>query len=258
MATERVEDASAAPTPSSDRLVRPTGEWGAGTALNGVQFDDSVASRHWRFDAEEYENVYVVGDVHGCIDELRTLWDRLDPTPREMVVFVGDLIRKGPASTDVVEFVASRPNAVSVRGNNETKVLRGEVDPAPFEPVVGDIESMPLVVSWGDSMAVHGGVDTRRALSAQSPADLLETRAIPPENGYDGPFWFKQYDGPGRAFFGHTVLDSPFVSDSAVGLDTGCVYGGELTAYDCKHSRFISVPAERTYQERADEKILSF
>ena len=77
-----------------------------------------------------------------------------------------------------------------------------------------------------------------------------------PEAGYDGPFWFEQYEGPSRVFFGHTVLDEPVVSDHAVGLDTGCVYGGALTAYDLKCDELVSVPAEREYQARADRKII--
>jgi serine/threonine protein phosphatase 1 len=242
--------------PPSDRFVRPVREWGTETSLADASFSDAIAKHHWRFDADEYDNVYVVGDVHGCLDELRTLWGRIGPTADEMVVFVGDLVRKGPASADVVEFVSSRPNAVSVRGNNETKILDNQVDTTPFEPVMADIASLPLVVSWDDSLAVHGGIDTRRSLSDQQPHDILETRAIPPENGYDGPFWFEQYDGPGRVFFGHTVLAEPFVSEGAVGLDTGCVYGGELTAYDCNREECISVPANKTYEQRADDKIL--
>jgi serine/threonine protein phosphatase 1 len=242
--------------PPNDRFVRPSGEWGSETALSDVSFDETVRRHHWRFDADAYDNVYVVGDVHGCIDELRTLWDRLDPSPDEMVVFVGDLVRKGPDSAAVVEFVASQPNAVSVRGNNEAKVLDNEVDTAPFESVLVDIASLPLVVSWGDSLAVHGGIDTRHPLSDQRPHDVLESRAIPPENGYGGPFWFEQYDGPGRVFFGHTVLESPFVSETAVGLDTGCVYGGALTAYDCQREECLRVPAQETYQQRSDDKVL--
>jgi len=220
-------------------------------------FDGEIASKHRRLAAVEYENVYVVGDVHGCIAELRTLWDRLDIGPSDMVVFVGDLVRKGPASVDVVEFVHSRPNAVSVRGNNEAKLIHDRVDTTPFESVTEIIASFPLAVSWADSMAVHGGVDPRRTLREHGPSDLLEMRAVPPENGYDGPFWFELYGGGPRVFFGHTVLEAPFVSDSAVGLDTGCVYGGALTAYDCTQERTVSVPAERTYQQRPDHKILA-
>jgi diadenosine tetraphosphatase ApaH/serine/threonine PP2A family protein phosphatase len=81
-------------------------------------------------------------------------------------------------------------------------------------------------------------------------------RAVPPQNGYSGPFWFEGYEGPPRVFFGHTVLERPLETEAAVGLDTGCVYGGELTAYDCTRDRFVSVPAEAAYRQRAHEKVL--
>jgi serine/threonine protein phosphatase 1 len=56
-------------------------------------------------------------------------------------------------------------------------------------------------------------------------------------------------------FFGHTVMDGPVATDHAVGLDTGCVYGGGLTAYDVRGDEFVTVPSEE-YQRRADRKIL--
>lgn len=219
-------------------------------------FDRGVERHHLRYDASEYDDIYVVGDVHGCIRELRRLWERLSPSGDDLVVFVGDLVRKGPESVAVIEFVAERANAVSIRGNNEAKVLEGRVETDPFDPVREEIRSFPLVVSWDNAMAVHGGVHPERPLSAHDDSDLLETRSIPPGNGYDGPFWFDLYRGPPRVFFGHTVMATPFTGEWAVGLDTGCVYGGELTAYDYRHDEVISVPAERTYQSRSEEKIL--
>ncbi len=221
-----------------------------------VQFGPSIEPFHQRFDPTRVDDVYVVGDVHGCIDELRALWRRLDPDDGDLVVFVGDLVRKGPDSAAVVEFVAARDNAVSVRGNNEAKVLSGAVDPPWAGAVVSTLAALPLVVSWGDGMVVHGGVHPDRPFVEHDREDLLELRAIPPGNGYDGPFWFDRYDDQPRVFFGHTVLEAPYVSDGAVGLDTGCVYGGALTAYDTRRDRTISVPAEETYRERDHEKIL--
>lgn len=221
-----------------------------------LNFNSEIEQEHTRYNADEYDEIYVVGDVHGCITELRALWDELSPTDNDLVVFVGDLVRKGPASTEVVEFVASQSNAVSVRGNNESKILRERIDTDPFEPIQDEIESLPLVISWDEVMVVHGGVYPKWSLSDHGPIDLLETRSVPPTNGYDGPFWFDLYQGPPRVFFGHTVLDDPFVGEWAVGLDTGCVYGGELTAYDYRRDELISVPAERTYQSRSDDKII--
>ena len=219
------------------------------------EFGPSVAQAHTRLDAGAYDDIYVVGDVHGCLAELRRLWDRLAPRREDLVVFVGDLVRKGPASDEVVDFVRTRDNATSVRGNNEEMVLRGDADAGLSPASRGAIESFPLVVSWDGAMVVHGGVNPDRPFAANGPGDLLESRAIPPERGYDGPFWFESYEGPPRVFFGHTVLAEPLLDEWAVGLDTGCVHGGRLTAYDCTGGEVVGVPAERTYVPRADGRI---
>ncbi|MEA5389610.1 hypothetical protein VB773_22810 [Haloarculaceae archaeon H-GB2-1] len=55
-------------------------------------------------------------------------------------------------------------------------------------------------------------------------------------------------------FFGHKVLSEPYVEDDAVGLDTGCVYGGALTAYDCGRDRILTLDADRAHTARASEK----
>lgn len=231
-----------------------TGETPPG--IGGLDFAETIQPHHRRFDIDRYDDIYMVGDVHGCLDELLTLWERLDPSEEDLVLFVGDLVRKGPETTAVVEFVNERENAVSVRGNNEAKIIHDRIDADPFEEIADAVESFPLVVTIGDAMVVHGGVNPTRPLETHTADDLLEMRAVPPSNGYDGPFWFQRYDGPKQIFFGHTVLDSPFVSEGAVGLDTGCVYGGSLTAYEYRTGEITSVPAEETYQERSSDKIL--
>lgn len=193
--------------------------------------------------------VHVVGDVHGCLSELRRLVDRLDPTPEDRLVLVGDLVGKGPNGTGVVEFVRAREDALTVRGNTEAAVL---ADPPPNLTAYTDyLDSLPHAISFDDALVTHAGVDPRKPLAEQTPTDLLEVRSIPPGNGYDGPFWFEGYEEPPRVFFGHTVFPEPHVGRWAVGLDTGCVYGGTLSAYDGRRERVVSVPAERTYQVRA-------
>jgi serine/threonine protein phosphatase 1 len=220
------------------------------------EFSASVAPAHTRLDPATPGTVYVVGDVHGCIAELRTLWDRLAPGHDDRVVFVGDLVCKGPASDDVVAFVQARDNAISVRGNNEAVIVREGSKTGLSAASRDAVSSFPLVVSWDEKVVVHGGVHPDLPLGEQTPGDLLEMRAVPPGNGYDGPFWFESYEGPPRVFFGHTVLAEPLVTEWAVGLDTGCVHGGKLTAYDCETEEVVSVPAERTYRPRSDDKVL--
>jgi serine/threonine protein phosphatase 1 len=243
--------------PAADGGTRDAASAATGDAPDGPAFGPPIADDHRRFDSSEFADTYVVGDVHGCIAELRTLWDRLDPAPEDLVVFVGDLVRKGPDSAATVQFVAERPNAVSVLGNNEAKLLAGRVEPDWARAVTDAVAEFPLAISWDDVLAVHGGVHPTRPLVEHDRNDLLEMRAVPPGNGYDGPFWFECYDGPPRVFFGHTVLEDPHVGPAAVGLDTGCVYGGALSAYDCANEAVVSVPAERPYRERPDAKVVS-
>lgn len=223
--------------------------------LTDAAFAEAVAPHHLRLDVENWADVYVIGDVHGCRRELEALLERLDPSPEDLLLFVGDLVRKGPDSAGVIELVRSLPNAYSVRGNNEDKLIHGRKDLDAVDPE-GYIAELPVAISFDGALVVHGGVDPRRDLAEHDLEDLLTYRAVPPENGYAGPFWWESYDGPYRVFFGHTVLEAPVVTEHAVGLDTGCVYGGALTAYDVHADDFVTVEAFDTYQKRPDRKFL--
>jgi serine/threonine protein phosphatase 1 len=220
------------------------------------EFSPEVERQHVRLDTDEYENVYVVGDVHGCYDELETLLRRLSPSEDDMLVFVGDLVNKGPDSDAVVGKVRRMENAVCVTGNNEQKILDGKHKTDMCRENREYLSSLPVVVSWEDSLAVHGGVLPGKPLRAHSPADLRETRSLYGE-GYEGTFWFERYEDDLRVFFGHTVLDAPLNLGNAVGLDTGCVYGGSLTAYDCEAEEFVTVEPEETYRARSRHHIVS-
>lgn len=227
---------------------------GDGQDPRGIALAPSVT--HNRLDPDNWENLYVVGDVHGCIKELRGLLDRLDPGEDDLIVFVGDLVRKGPDSGAVLDLIRSSPNMRSVRGNNEEKLLRGEASCGLDSSDCAYLMSLPTCISWEETLIVHGGVDPRVPLVRQGVGTLLEMRSIPPGNGYAGPFWFESYEGPPRVFFGHTVLDEPLVTDHTVGLDTGCVYGGTLSAYDVRRDEIVSVPSVRTYRHRPDAKVV--
>jgi len=224
--------------------------------LSAPEFSKEVEKQHVRIDADAWKNIYVIGDVHGCPEELGMLLEVLSPTEDELLVFVGDLIAKGPDSGSVIERIRSTENALSVRGNNEQKLLEGRKKvPELSQKSLERIRSMPVAVSWKNSLAVHGGIVPMKPLEAHTPADLQETRSLYGK-GYEGTIWFERYDGDRRVFFGHTVLDAPLDRPNAVGLDTGCVYGGMLTAYDCTEDDFVTVEAKEKYRERSDRHIL--
>jgi len=219
------------------------------------QFSDDVEAHHERLAVDG--DVYVVGDVHGSLAALDQLLERLPLGPDDRVVFVGDLVRKGPDSPGVVDRVRGDDRLVSVRGNNEQKILDDRKNPDWLRD--GDrafFESLPVAISFADALVVHGGVDPERPLDEHSMDDLLTMRA-PNGDGYDGPFWYDEYDGPHRVFFGHTVHERPVVHEHAVALDTGCVYGGTLTAYDYRRDRTVTVDPAETHEERSDSKVVS-
>jgi serine/threonine protein phosphatase 1 len=217
-----------------------------------LQFGGEVAADHRRIDTDPYENVYVVGDVHGCKRTLDRLLERLDVDENDLVVFVGDLTRKGPDSAGVVELVRSTPNFVSVRGNNEQKLVDGRKrDAGLTDDQIEYLADLPLAVSFDDALVVHGGVDPTHPFDEQDPDTLLTHR-----DGDASAWWWEDYEGGPRVFFGHTVHEAPVVREHAVGLDTGAVYGGELTAYDYRASEFVSVAPPVEHEHRPAEKFL--
>ena len=222
-----------------------------------LSFGPSMEGLHRRVDPDRWENIYVVGDVHGCRRTLTLLLEELAPGPEELVVFVGDLVRKGPDSKGVLEVVRERSNLLSVRGNNEQKLLDGEASLSSLtDSELAFLESLPVAISWDDSLVVHGGVDHRKPLADHTPTDLMNTRSLASDGGYARPLWFESREELPRVFFGHTVLSEPFATEWAVGLDAGCVYGGQLTAYDCTGERFLSVEPPEAYQSRSADDIV--
>jgi len=225
--------------------------------IDTAGLDAALGDAHRRIDVDAWANVYVVGDVHGCLTELEALLDRLSPADDELVVFVGDLVRKGPDSAGVIERVRSQPNVLTVRGNNEEKLLRGEKSVDGLDDDDRSwLADQPVAISWDGGLVVHAGVDPRKPLAQHTVDDVQNVRELG-DGDYEPPFWYDAYDGDTRVFFGHTPLDAPVVRPGAVGLDTGCVYGGTLTAYDRRRDRFVSVTPDRTVQERPARKFVT-
>jgi serine/threonine protein phosphatase 1 len=218
---------------------------------------EGLETEHRRIDPDAWEDIYVVGDVHGCLEAFERLLDRLAVGDDDLVVTVGDLVRKGPDSGGVLDAVRRRDNVLSVRGNNEQYLVDGakhHPDHGPDD--IAYMESLPLAISWDDVLVVHGGIDHRKSLADHDPRDLLTMRSLA-GSGYQRPYWFEARSERPRVFFGHTVLSEPFESPTAVGLDTGCVAGRALTAYDYRRGRFVSVEAPTAHEQRSTDSIVA-
>jgi diadenosine tetraphosphatase ApaH/serine/threonine PP2A family protein phosphatase len=207
----------------------------------------------------------VVGDIHGCYDELVALVELVDLRDGDRLVCVGDLVVKGEKSREVLELFMRDARFSSVLGNHDRALLqawkgeRAELKPAQEkcraqldagrERYAAFLDSLPLFKDLGSHVVVHAGLRPDVALDEQTVEDLTELRTLGPDRASrEGTPWYEVYEGERVALFGHWPMTPPRRGPRALGLDTGCVYGYSLTAYVVETGEFYSVPARRTYE----------
>jgi len=247
----------------------------------------------------------IVGDVHGCRVELEALLAETQWAEGvDRLFFVGDLVARGPDSRGVLRLV-EKLGGRAVRGNHEDKLLSlrgGGSTPPPARDrsrtqtaglqgeherlasqLSGEdwqfLERMPLWIDLSEHgmRLVHAGVVPGQPIERTPPRALLTIRALDAPGSWSDdkdrrPLWGEQYLGPPHVVFGHNALFSPQLHSWATGIDTGCVYGGRLTALVLEERQSVprgidaagkltSVPAldcyyggvNRSYRQRAHE-----
>ena len=206
----------------------------------------------------------IIGDIHGCYDELCELLDRVGPTTSDRVISVGDLIVKGEKNREVLDLFSVDERFSAVIGNHDRALLRYwrgeavklkesqertrvELEPER-ERYSAYLNSLPFMIDLGTHLVVHAGVRPGVALKDQAEEDLTELRTLGEDRtSRVGLPWYEVYDGDRIVLFGHWPASQPRRAPRAIGLDTGCVYGYQLTAYIIEADDFISVKARRDY-----------
>jgi len=210
----------------------------------------------------------VIGDIHGCYTELQGLIRKLAITRSDRIILIGDLVAKGPASRKVLEFAQGQHGCETILGNHEYILLehfrgkRPRLEPAHQRVVeeLGDdyerhmkwLAGLPSYIDLGEYAVVHAGVRPGVSLARQTRRDLAFLRTVEgrPESRSGTP-WFECYNGKRTIIFGHWVFPLPFTSDRTIGIDTGCVYGGKLTALVLPDRSLVQVNARRVYVRRS-------
>ena len=214
----------------------------------------------------ESERIFVIGDIHGCLQMLKRLMDKIDWHPRrDRLIFLGDYLDRGEEPKGVVDFILElfqiSPHVQCLMGNHEgvfldylaggdirMLILNGGaptlrsygIDPErPGDPLIPQghmafFKSLSLWVELEDYYIVHAGFRPRLDIQGQSVEDLVWIRE---------PFIHSNYDFGKRVIFGHTPFREPLVMDNKIGLDTGAVYGNKLTCLQLPHMIFHSVEA---------------
>jgi predicted phosphodiesterase len=209
----------------------------------------------------------VIGDIHGCYDELVALLEKVQAGADDRIIAVGDLIVKGERNREVLDLFMTDGRFSAVLGNHDRAILRywrgkkkklneqqhecrGELE-SGRERYETYLASLPLTLDApGGHLVVHAGLRPGIALEDQSAKDLTELRTLEGKRSSPkGTPWYEVYDGAQTVLFGHWPAPAVRRGVSAIGLDTGCVYGYELTAYIIETAEFVQVKAARPYDE---------
>ncbi len=234
----------------------------------------------------------IIGDIHGCFDELAELLGRLGyelapdgtaarhPDGRR-VFFLGDLVDRGPATPAVLRLamgMVGDGDALCVPGNHEVKLLRAlqgrnvttghglaeslaqlAAEPPEFSQQVATfIDGLVshLVLDDGNLVVAHAGMPAamqgRASGAVRSFALYGDTTGETDEFGLPVRYpWADDYRGDAMVVYGHTPVPEATWVNRTICIDTGCVFGGQLSALRYPERELVSVAASRTYWEPA-------
>ena len=206
----------------------------------------------------------VVGDIHGCYDELMKLLRKVKFKQSDRVVSVGDLVSKGPKVREVLDLFMTDKRFSTVLGNHDLILRRCwngenvELKPAhkdthkklsrKRDKYLHFLNALPFVIDLDTHLVVHAGLRPNVKLHSQTTGDLTRIRVLGPDReSEEGTPWYHVYNGEKTVIFGHWPAAEPRRGPKAIGLDTGCVYGYSLTAYIIETDEFVSVKAKNNY-----------
>ena len=245
----------------------------------------------WTDRSDEHGPFDIIGDVHGCHAELADLLDSLGYQPAadgarrhpagRTAVFLGDLVDRGPDTPGVLRTVmemVEAGTALCVPGNHESKLLRAlhgrdvrvshglaeslaqlAAEPAGFRTLVTaflDGLISHYVLDGGKLVVAHAGLRAemhgRASAAVRAFALYGETTGETDEFGLPVRYpWAQDYRGQAAVVYGHTPVPTASWVNNTICIDTGCVFGGRLTALRYPERELVSVPARRAYYQPA-------
>ena len=237
----------------------------------------------------------IIGDIHGCYDELIELLEKLgyEEQQKDMFVhpkgrqlaFVGDAADRGPRSMDVWSLLLAlhdaQPSLIYSPGNhcnkfyrylkgNKVQVTHGlETTVAEFQQYSKEQQETfrKKFISFYEGLPYYQKLDDGKLIIAHAGIreDMIDQPLrkeiivftlygdISGENHSDGrPIrgdWAKHYKGDAFIVYGHTPVKEARFMNATVNIDTGCVFGGKLTALRYPEMETITVPSKQPYLE---------
>jgi protein phosphatase len=261
--------------------------------LNSPEAVEAAAierQRLWNDRRDEHGPFDIIGDVHGCYDELFGLLvrlgyqsdgDRIVPPAGRKAVFVGDLVDRGPKIPAVLKLAMSMVEsgaALCVPGNHDLKLVR-KLKGRDVQITHGLAESLEQlgaepeefrqkVAKFLDGLVSHYVLDDcklvvahagmKEEMQGRGSAKVRDFALYGETTGETNEFglpvrlnWAADYRGKAMVVYGHTPVHEPEWLNRTINIDTGCVFGGKLTALRYPEKELVSVPARQMYSAPA-------
>jgi serine/threonine protein phosphatase 1 len=213
--------------------------------------------------------IIAVGDIHGCAREFEMLLEKLALTRDDRLILLGDLVNRGPDTAGVIALARQHAHR-SLLGNHELRLLNYRRTGDPTHLKKSDYETlsrlsakdweylahMPLTyhVPEFETVLVHGGFLPNRPWRGQPARVVTRIQVIGPDGEPhkrsefpESPPWAEAWVGPPFVIYGHTPRPEPLRLKWSLGIDTGCVQGGALTACVLPGRKLVQVPAREAY-----------
>jgi len=253
----------------------------------------------WNDKTDEHGPFDIIGDVHGCCEELTELLERLGYVPTQQTdagplsgpvyahpqgrkaVFLGDIVDRGPRILDSLKLVHNMTgagHALCVPGNHDMKLARKlngkdvQITHGLAESLA-EIEGLPepdrkafvtrtreflddlvshYVLDGGRLVVAHGGL--KQEMQGRGSGKVRDFCLYGETTGETDEFglpvrhnWAAEYRGQAMVVYGHSPTVEPEWLNGTINIDTGCVFGGKLTALRYPEKELISVDARRAY-----------
>lgn len=214
--------------------------------------------------------IIAIGDIHGCVTELEKLLGAVSPGPDDRIVLLGDIINRGPDSVKALK-VARKYGADAVLGNHERRLIRArngkrwrklnKEDLETYEALGKEdwkyLLGMTLTyhVPAMNLVMVHGGFAPGAPWQTQDERTVTRIQVVDKkgramkrsEAPAGARHWSEFWTGPEYVVYGHSPSPNVRVAKNSLGLDTGCVYGGSLSALILPEKRIVQVRAAKRY-----------
>lgn len=207
-----------------------------------------------------------IGDIHGCLDELKFLIDKIDPKSDDSFIFLGDYIDRGKNSKGVIDFLIEfnkKHSCVFLRGNHEDMLLRSIENDRHYYNIFLNNGGGKTLDSFGikrpdelpeeyvkffkDTLIYHFYDKWFFAHAGVLPNMSINELLYGSMDEIDVCLWVRnefivsKYKWEKIIVYGHTPFKDVNIQDNKIGVDTGCVYENRLSAIDVETNEIFSV-----------------